>query len=482
MGFVAPLDAAWLFVESRDTPMQVGCMQIFSPPAGARRDYVRRLVRSFKKDRAFTPPFSLRLRPSRVQRLLPAWEEAPSIDLDNHVKRWGLPSPGSERELGELISHLHAEELDMERPLWEIHFIEGLADNRYVMYTKMHHSLMDGVGGVRLLQALLSPDSQCRNIRAPWAPRPGPVEPAEPEHHHHYYRLNDLLTQIATQARTIPGVYGAFAALTKAALHGRSTALKAPYTAPKTIFNGRVSAERRFATQQFDLRRIRRLAAATRTTVNDVFLNICAGALQRYLIELDALPDEPLIAGLPVSVRPKDDMRYGTAVSFIMASLATDLDDPLQRLRAIHASTAAAKNNLRQMPASAFTEYTLLLMAPYILQLISGLGGRGRPVFNLVISNVPGPTETLYYNGARLEAMYPMSIVTQGQGLNITFMTYGDELNVGFTACNRCAPHVQRIAVYAADALDEMETVLNEEINASIEGDVEKPGKKAIER
>lgn len=458
MSFVSPLDAAWLFVESEDTPMHVGGVQIYSPPADAAPDFVQQLVSRLREQRRFSPPFSLRVKRSRLRRVLPEWEETDDIDLNHHFKHWGLPSPGGQRELDELIAHLHASELDMRRPLWEMHLIEGLSGNRYALYTKIHHSLMDGVGGMRMMQAMLSADAEARDTPAPWAsPK---IRSSERKPH---FSLNDLLRQAGQQARTLPGLYGSMSALAKSAMWPARSALKAPYMAPKTRLNSRVSRERGFASFQIELARVQAIASNFKVTVNDVFLGIFAGALRRYLQEQDALPQKSLIAGLPVSVRPKDDMQYGTSISFILASLETSFDDPLQRIKAIHRSTAAAKQNLQQMPAAAFTEYTLLLMSPYIAQLVTGVGGMGPPMFNLIISNVPGPKQTLYFNGARLEAIYPLSIVTQGQGLNITFMSYCGQLNIGYTACHRSLPDLHRLVDYTKEELEQTELLLARE-------------------
>ncbi len=459
---VNPLDAAFLYVESYRTPMHVGCLQVFSPPEDAEPGYVQDLVHDLRLASKFAPPFSLKLKPTPLplKGVLPAWVEDNDLDINHHLQQWALPYPGGQRELGTLISRLHGLELDMERPLWECHFIEGLEGGRFALFTKMHHALIDGIGGVRLLQAMLSTDPSLCNMPAPWEPHPGTGQPdhLEPTHHHDQGMLNLLLRQAWVQARTLPGLYGAFSGLAKAALGKRQSSLKTPFAAPRTRLNGRISTERRFATQQLPLPRIKEIAQRAGVTVNDVFLELCSSALRKYLREISFVPEKPMIAGLPMSLRAKGNMDMGIQVTFILASLATDIDNPRKRLEAIHASTTAAKQNVQQLEHAAFTEYTLILMMPYILQLVTGMSGRGRPIFNVVISNVPGPSRTLYFNGARLEAMYPLSIVTHGQGMNITVMSYQDTLNIGYTACNKTAPHIQRLAVYTLEALEELES------------------------
>ena len=236
--------------------------------------------------------------------------------------------------------------------------------------------------------------------------------------------------------------------------------LGAPFKAPKSILNGRITGQRRFATQAYSMARIKAVARAADCTLNDIVLGICSTALRRFLLESGDLPEQSLTAGIPVSVRPKDDTEQGNAISFIIAALGTDIEDPLERLAVISASTRVAKEHLQSLPKDAIETYTLLVMGPYMAQLLSGLGGRTRPVFNITISNVPGPQQTLYVRGARMVEHYPVSLISHGQALNITCHSYADTLNFGFLGCRDTLPHMQRIAVYTGEALEELEAAL----------------------
>jgi WS/DGAT/MGAT family acyltransferase len=227
-----------------------------------------------------------------------------------------------------------------------------------------------------------------------------------------------------------------------------------------SVLNGRVREKRRFATQQFPMARLRALADAAGCTLNDVVLALCGGSLRRFLLERDSLPRQSLTAGIPVSVRPKDDQGTGNAISFIVATLATDIDDAAERLAEIRTSVRHAKAHVQGLPREAMQQYTVLLMAPTIVTLLGGIGGRTRPMFNITISNVPGPEKTLYFRGARLEAIYPASIVTHGQALNITCQSYAGFMDFGFTGCHASVPSLQKLAVYAAEALDELEAAI----------------------
>lgn len=458
-----PLDASWLYVESRTTPMHVAGLNIFSLPDDAPPDFLARLVAQLKDAKSFAPPWNLRLKASLLKSVAPAWEIDDGLDLDYHVRHSALPHPGGERELGVLVSRLHSHELDLNRPLWECHVIEGLENRRFALYIKIHHALIDGVGGIRLTARAFSTSPGQRGITPPWsigtemkkrrarrdeAADNAPLPSA----------LDRLREQLAQQVELVPQVFNA---LTKI-WSGKKPhdALATPFKAPKSVLNERVDGQRRFATQQYDLARLKAITEKAGVTLNDVVLAICAGALRRFLKELNALPRRSLTAGLPVSVRPKGDLELGTAISFMLADLGTSIADPIKRLHWIHESTLGAKEHLQSLPKSGLNNYTTLFMAPYIMGILTGAAGRIKPMFNLAISNVPGPDQTLYLGGAKLEAMYPVSVLMHGQALNITCLSYAGKLNFGFTGARDALPHMQRLAVYTGEALDELEAAV----------------------
>lgn len=470
MKIVGPIDAAWVLIESAHNRMHVGCVQIFSLPEGARRDYVRRLVAGLRRPRPLASPYSHKLSSWALHAVLPAWVEDSQVDFDYHVQHARLPAPGGEAELNALLAELHATSLDMTRPLWECHVIEGLERNRFALFMKIHHSLMDGVAGMRLLRDGLSADPQRRRMPAPWSQR------RKPASHHHgagngaadhaHGGLHQVLRFVFDQFKNTPSLYHALSAFVQAARHRSDSALSAPYVAPQTPLNGRITTGRSFAFQQLPLQRVQEVAHRAGVTINDVVLAVCGGALRRYLQEREALPRQPLIAGIPVSVRPEGDTTAGTAVSFLLASMATDEADPLQRLRQIHRSTIAAKQQLHSLRREAITEYTLLLMAPYAVELLTGLAGHGHPVFNVVVSNVTGPAQALYFNGAPMSAMFPVSVLTHGQALNITILSYAGQLNIGFTACSQAVPDAHRLAAFTREAFEQIEAAVPPDASA----------------
>ncbi len=261
------------------------------------------------------------------------------------------------------------------------------------------------------------------------------------------------------QIGTVPQLLLAFGKLLRTS-GPTDESLQVPFGAPSTALNGRVRAKRRFATQQIAIERMKALAAAAGCTLNDLVLATCGGALRRFLDDSGDLPEKSLTAGIPVSVRPKDDDSTGNAITFIIATLGTDIEDPIARLAAIRASVQSAKAHVQSLPRAAMTQYTIALMAPTLLTLLTGLGGRTRPMFNITISNVTGPDKPLYFRGAELLGTFPASIVTHGQALNITCQSYAGMMDFGFTGCHANLPHMQRIAVYTGEAFDELERLL----------------------
>jgi diacylglycerol O-acyltransferase / wax synthase len=457
-----PLDAAWLFTESRATPNHVGGLLQFRLPPGAPKDFMRQLMAEFRSHRSFAPPWNRRLKFAFNKNPVPAWVEDEDIDLEYHVRHGALPWPGGERELGELVGRLQSTPLDLSRPPWECTIIEGLEGDRFALFIKMHHSLIDGVSGVKMLQRAMSFDRE-KSLGLPpfWAT--GISVPTKRESSAPLPTVAGATAMavqaLRGQASTVPMLLAAFGKMLKrVGDSGEGMAL--PFDAPVSILNGRVREKRRFATQQFSMERLRAVAAAGHCTLNDVVLALCGGALRRFLDERDSLPAKPLTAGIPVSVRPKDDEGAGNAISFIVSTLGTDIEDPAERLQAIRASVQHAKAHVQGLPRQAMLQYTMLLMAPTIVTLLTGIGGRTRPMFNITISNVPGPDKPLYFRGAELLATYPASIVTHGQALNITCQSYAGMMNFGFTGCHSSLPSMQKLAVYAAEALAELEAAL----------------------
>lgn len=461
-----PLDAAWLFTESRATPNHVGGLLQFRLPPDAPKDFMRQLMAEFRSHRSFAPPWNRRLKLAFNKNPVPSWVEDEDIDLEHHVRHAALPWPGGERDLGELVGRLQSTPLDLSRPPWECTLIEGLEGGRFALFIKMHHSLIDGVSGVKLLQRAMSADRDKSLALPPFWATGIPAPTARQAQKDNATPLPTVagatafaLEALRGQAKSVPLLLAAFGKILKR-VGDPGDGMAVPFDAPRSVLNGRVREKRRFATQQFPMERLRAVATAGGCTLNDVVLALCGGALRRFLQERDSLPAKPLTAGIPVSVRPQDDEGAGNAISFIVSTLGTDIEGAAERLQAIRASVQHAKAHVQALPRQAMLQYTMLLMAPTIVTLLSGIGGRTRPMFNITISNVPGPDKPLYFRGAELLATYPASIVTHGQALNITCQSYAGMMNFGFTGCHASLPSMQKLAVYAAEALAELEAAL----------------------
>jgi diacylglycerol O-acyltransferase len=448
-------DAVFLLAERREQPMHVGGLQLFELPPGADQQWVRDLYHEVLG----TPDVSLmfRRRPYRSLTTLGAWgwQEDPDVDLEHHVRHSALPRPGRVRELLALTSRLHGTLLDRHRPLWEAHLIEGLEGRRFAVYTKIHHAVVDGVSALRLLEHSLSADPDARNTPMPWTIEPPRRPPADAPGT--VESLLGIPRAALSAAGEIVGLAPLAARAAVKALMDQSSYL--PSLAPKTIFNASITGARRYAAQSWPMSRIRGVAQETGTTINDVVLAMCAAALRTYLDSIGALPDAPLVAMTPVSLRREKDEVGGNAVGAILCNLATDVDDPAKRLEAIHESMEQGKQSLRSMSSTQVMLASAATLMPMVFTMVAGLRRVASPAYNLVISNIPGPKEALYWNGARLEGVYPLSIPMEGQALNITVTSYNGNVDFGLTGCRRTVPHLQRMLDYLETGLAELETV-----------------------
>ena len=430
-------ESMFMVPESREQPMHVGSLQLFDLPKDAGDSYLRDLYERSIELEEVAPVFRKRPYRSVLTGGQWAWRDDRALDLEHHVRHSALPEPGRVRELLALASRLHGTLLDRKRPLWEAHLIEGLEGRRFAVYTKLHHAMMDGVSGLRLLQRSLSTDPDERNVPVPWAPRPD-------------RRPRKAKPGLVSQALAVPTTALQLTALTPTLLRLaeqglREQATVLPGQAPHTLLNERITGSRRFAAESWSLARIRAVASRYDATVNDVVLAMCSGALRQYLLELDALPGSSLVAMTPVSLRTDDsDDATGNAVGTILCNLGTDLADPEARLLAVRTSMRRGKQALAGLSQPQATAIGALVMAPLLLASL-GLHRLTPPPYNLVISNVPGPKEPLYWNGARLAGIYPLSIPTHGQALNITVTSYAGSMEFGLTGCRRTVPRLQRL-------------------------------------
>ena len=454
MGLIAPADLMFLLAEATEQPMHVGGLQLFDLPSDAGPDYLKDLYDGMMAEQEIEPLFTRRARRGIGTLGQWTWEQLPTIDLEYHVRHSALPAPGRIRELLALASRLHGQRLDRSRPLWEAHLIEGLQGNQFAIYTKMHHALIDGVASYRLMARALTEDPDKRGMGMPWQPsdRPEREKPAGPS-------PLEMLTGAASSGLGLAkDAVGLPMAIIKSFNSGlRDHAAMLPYQAPKTMLNGSITAARRFAAQSWPLDRLKAVRTAYDATLNDVVLAMCSGALRRYLEENNGLPDAPLVAMVPVSLRPKDNEAQGNSVGAILANLATHLADPKERIELIKESARIAKDSLSDLSPNQVLAMSAVNSAGVATAPLYKLTDNLRPPFNVTISNVPGPPSSMYWNGARLSGLYPMSIPTQGQALNITCTTYAGTIAFGLTGCRTTLPHLQRLLDHLEASLSELE-------------------------
>ena len=478
------LDAQFLGVESARTYGHVGGLAVYDPstaPGG--RLGVDDICRMVSDRLHLLPPFRWRLVEVPFGIDLPYWVEDPDFDLDFHIRESAVPPPGTDRQLAETVARIFARPLDRSRPLWELYLIHGLPEGRVAMLTKLHHSMVDGVSGNEILGVLLDPHPEGKEI--PPAPRgeagervPGDLEmlargllgvPRQP-----LRALRSLPTALpnltnlpgANAFPAVPRLAGALSRMRRLAGSDEDPRALEVTTAraPKTSFNGPVSPHRRFAFGSLSLDAVKRLKNELGITVNDVVVALCATAVRDWLLDRDELPKQPLVAMIPVSVRTAEQMgTFGNRISTMIVPIPTNVKDPRKRLLRTHEYLRSAKERHSALPADLLTDATSFIppaVAARAARTTMDILGRTRPPLNLVISNVPGPRDPLYCAGALLLGNFPVSVVIDGVGLNITVMSYRDHLDFGIIADRDQVDDVWSLMDGTAAALDELETAI----------------------
>ncbi|MFI7704915.1 wax ester/triacylglycerol synthase family O-acyltransferase [Nonomuraea sp. NPDC049480] len=402
----------------------------------------------------------------------PYWVQEDDLDLDYHVREIGLPPPGDDRQLAEQISRLHARRLDRARPLWEIYLIHGLSGGRMGLYTKIHHAAVDGIGGADVLAALLdiSPEPAPPPAVAPERdePPPGTAEMVvrglarlalNPAHAVRFAaRAVPHLDEIPVVSR-IPGSHLVSGVARKLAGTGHAPELPT-LPAPKTPFSGPVSQHRRFAFVSLPLEEIKQVRKAFGVTVNDVVMAVCAGALRRWLAAHGGVPRQPLVAGVPFSLREAGVEGRGNQVAIMTAPLAVHVDDPVARLHQVRRAMHRIKDRFSLAPARWLREFSESMPAA-LMGLASrsafALVGETVPPINVIVSNVPGPQFPLYVCGRRLLTHYPVSVITDmSGGVNITAFSYDGSLDIGVVTDRRMVPDAWELTGHLRDALEEL--------------------------
>lgn len=479
---LSPLDAQFLMIESPTTVGHVGSLIVLDPSTSPGDAWELDTVRQVIEARLhLSPIFRQRLVEVPLGLTRPYWVDDPHFDIEFHIRELAIPSPGSDQQLGEQVARIHARALDRRRPLWEVYVISGLADGRAAVYSKVHHAAIDGVSGAEILASVLDIRPEPRQVEPeaqPFVPRQlpsrvnlvgrgltamaaNPVEVARtvpPA-----LRYLDQLPGAGSLglARGVSDVASAVGRLVGAGRRPEASATARKLKAPRTQLNGAITAHRRFSFGSVQLADIKTVRMRFGGTVNDIVMVLCTSALRRWLLDHDSLPDGPLIAAVPVSVRRRDQKGVGgNQISVMLAELPTHLPDPEDRLVAMRAAMDEAKARFDAVPATLLRDLSVLVPTAG-----SGLAARSLfnlatvpgPPFNLFVSNVPGPQVPLYLAGAKVEGVYPVSAVTSVTGaLNITLFSYNGSLDFGLIACRELVPDLWNLIAYLQDALTEL--------------------------
>ena len=432
-------DAFFLRAESPNCPFHVASLMILSPPPKASADYFRKLAQSLGQLNELWPVFGRRLKDPDNQRSL-YWIEAEDYDPNDHVLHYRLPKKGNLEDLLTLTARAHEQVLDRTRPLWQVHLIEGLPGKKFAIYFKVHHALVDGVGGLKMIREMFSTN--------PEAHLQHQIDSPKERHTHDKGSLTEAfkhsLDVVLKQSRAVSEASNMLLGMGLDSLLGKKDRPQIPFSAPRSLFNQCLDTRRRFIVTELPINTLHEIGKHHGGTINDVLVAICGSALREYLLDVCALPKRSLDAGLPVSIKGVNQAE-GNQLSFIICPFATDEKDPVKRLRLIIKATRKAKWELAHMSAEGNEDLATMTMIPFLLLSLTHTSQRVPPVFNAIVSNVPGSKEQLFFEGAKLESLYPLSIVTDGMGLNITAISYADKLCLGLTCAPGSEPFVESL-------------------------------------
>lgn len=451
---LALIDDAFLRLENRRQPLHIGSLMLLEPPADASPDFAYQLAKRLRQHTVTAPPFNHRL---VTKRGLHYWEEDHHFDLNHHFVHLSLPKPGRVRELLAMVSRVHSAHLDRSYPLWRMYLIEGLEDGRIAMYMKIHHAMADGIAGITMLNKCMSNDQKAsETMLPPWAIGAQKSRTAQPPVPTPAGGLSALRAIAREGVSAIAPVFKEIGATIKDYRAGNEN-LALAGQAPRCIFNQKVSASRRFAAQSYSMPRIRAVAKAFDATGNDVILAMCGGALRHYLKDRGELPETSLTAGVPVSVRRKNrESKANNEIAFTLTKLATHLDNPAARMRAIKNCMDYNKERMSKLSPGQLMAYAAMVMAPGATTSLSGWAS-DKTLGNVIISHVPGPRDTMYWQGARLDGLYPVSLIIDSGALNITLVSRQDKVDFGLIACRKSVPSVQKLLTYLEEELVALE-------------------------
>jgi len=457
MKHLSGLDATFLHLETPEMPMHVGSLNVLDLPKGYKGDFYED-AKNFMASRIhLADVFTRKLALMPFDMTNPVWVEDDDIDLDYHVRHITLPKPGTNRQLQQYVARLHSTLIDRSRPMWEFFIIDGLKSGQVALYTKVHHAGIDGQAGVEVGKAIFDLEATGRVVKPPRS-RPrgsgyqlGMAELASAA-------LRNTAQQYVKLFKMAPAIARAIGGLAKpdekaAEKDAAAAPKKFNLFAPRTSLNVSITNQRTFAGRTISLAETKYIAKHFGVSLNDVVLATVSGALRHYLADNNELPAKSLVAGVPVSLREAGDDTANNQASMILVSLASDITDPVQRLKAINTSSNSSKSTMNRFKAVILDDFPTFA-APWLVSGIASMVGRSGivnllpPAANVAVSNVAGAPFPMYFAGALVTCYYPVSIASHGTALNVTVQSYNGRMDYGLIACRRAVPGITEIGDY----------------------------------
>jgi len=457
MKHLSGLDATFLHLETPEMPMHVGSLNVLDLPKGYTGDFYEDAKKFMASRIHLADVFTRKLALMPFDMTNPVWVEDNDIDLDYHVRHITLPKPGTNRQLQQYVARLHSSLIDRSRPMWEFYIIDGLKSGQVALYTKVHHAGIDGQAGVEVGKAIFDLEATGRVVKPPRS---------RPRGNNYQLGMAELATaalrntaqQYVKLFKMAPAIARAISGLArpdeKAAEKDAAAAPKKfNLFAPRTSLNVSITNQRTFAGRTISLAETKYIAKHFGVSLNDVVLATVSGALRHYLADNNELPAKPLVAGVPVSLREAGDDTANNQASMILVSLASDITDPIQRLKAINASSTSSKSTMNRFKAVILDDFPTFA-APWLVSGIASMVGRSGivnllpPAANVAISNVAGAPFPMYFAGALVTCYYPVSIASHGTALNVTVQSYNGRMDYGLIACRRAVPDITEIGDY----------------------------------
>ncbi|MFC3151541.1 wax ester/triacylglycerol synthase family O-acyltransferase [Litoribrevibacter euphylliae] len=454
--YLSIVDNGFLITETEDSPKHIGSLLIYRKPEGADDNFVHALYKKWLTVKEAYPPYNLKL--NITNPLTPFYTEDPDFDPVDHVEYLKMPEGSSREKLYAKVSELHESLTDRSLPLWRCYVIDGLSDNRFAVYFRGHHCMVDGISAGKIMMEFHAKDAETLDLPPFWAM---PDNPYNKKSSRKKPSMIDRLKNMATSnVKTAVGISRISTQLCLEAAGLTKNAISLPFTSSKSALTGSITYKRSFSTASLPMDRVSNLQKISRNTLNHVALTCLDGAIHRYLDHIGRPLDEPLTITMPVSLRREDAKVGGNQIGLVATKLADRTDDPVIRLREIGVSLQSIRHQIDTSPAASIQAYSLLTNG-FSQLMESAKAAQFIPALShTIVSNVPGPKQTLYMEGAALEEWYPVSTLGPGHRLNVTMFSYDGQLHFGLIASKDYLPDLNVLGGYIYEAFEELEAVL----------------------